>query len=264
MTRLGIVSDSHDHGLWLERYLKLCKRAKYDAVFHLVTAAKGAEQFYTTANNSARIETVEQAVALDDKILAAWTGHPHFRVIDNETNFEDKMKRLIKEIASFLGGPQPYEIERKFLIEYPDIAWLESLPNCSRIDVIQTYLTAKDGEERRIRQRGSEGHYMYFMTTKRGTGVKRIEVEKRLTKDEYLIALMETDVSRRPIRKTRYCLTWGIQYFEIDVYPFWQDKAIVEIELTDEHEPVELPPQLRVICEVTDDPEYKNARLAEM
>ena len=35
MTRLGIVSDSHDHGLWLERYLTLCKKEKYDAVFHL-------------------------------------------------------------------------------------------------------------------------------------------------------------------------------------------------------------------------------------
>ena len=35
MTRLGIVSDSHDHGLWLERYLALCKKEKYDAVFHL-------------------------------------------------------------------------------------------------------------------------------------------------------------------------------------------------------------------------------------
>ena len=239
-------------------------RDSYDAVFHLVTAAKGAEEFYTTANNTARIETVEQAVALDDKIIAAWTGHPHFRVIDNETDFEDKMKRLMKEIASFLGGPQPYEIERKFLIEYPDLEWLNSLPNCRRIDVIQTYLTAPEGEERRIRQRGCDGHYLYFMTTKRGSGLKRVEVEKRLTKDEYLIALMETDVSRRPIRKTRYCLTWGIHYFEIDVYPFWQDKAIVEIELTDENEAIEFPPQLHVIREVTDDPDYKNAHLAEV
>lgn len=32
-------------------------RDNYDAVFHLVTAAKGAEQFYTTANNAARTET---------------------------------------------------------------------------------------------------------------------------------------------------------------------------------------------------------------
>ena len=239
-------------------------RDSYDAVFHLVTAAKGAEQFYTTANNAARIETVEQAVALDDKIIAAWTGHPHFRVIDNETDFEAKMRRLIREIASFLGGPEPMEIERKFLIEYPDVAWLESLPNCSRIDLIQTYLTAPEGEERRIRQRGCGGHYLFFQTIKRGSGLKRVEIEKRLTKDEYLAAMMEADVNRRQIRKTRYCLTWGIQYFEIDVYPFWQDKAIVEIELSDEHAPIEFPPQLHIIREVTDDPEYKNAALAEI
>ena len=35
MTRLGIVSDSHDRGVWLERYLRLCRRKRYDAVFHL-------------------------------------------------------------------------------------------------------------------------------------------------------------------------------------------------------------------------------------
>ena len=101
-------------------------RDNYDAVFHLVTAAKGAEEFYTTANNSARTETVEEAAALDDKLISAWTGHPHLRVIDNTSTFEDKMKKLVAEIASFLGEPEPYEIERKYLIEYPDIKWLES------------------------------------------------------------------------------------------------------------------------------------------
>lgn len=35
MTRLGIVSDSHDRGIYLEQWLNLAKRARYDAVFHL-------------------------------------------------------------------------------------------------------------------------------------------------------------------------------------------------------------------------------------
>ena len=39
-------------------------RNNYDAVFHLVTAAKGAEAFYTTANNQARIETAEEAAEI--------------------------------------------------------------------------------------------------------------------------------------------------------------------------------------------------------
>ena len=88
----------------------------YDAVFHLVTAAKGASEFYTLANNSARTETIEEAIANDDKIISAWTGHSHFRVIDNSTDFKKKMQRFVTEISNFLGEPTPYEIERKFLI----------------------------------------------------------------------------------------------------------------------------------------------------
>lgn len=46
-------------------------RDNYGAVFHLVTAAKGAEKYYTTANNQARYETVEEARIADDKIIDA-------------------------------------------------------------------------------------------------------------------------------------------------------------------------------------------------
>lgn len=240
-------------------------RDNYDAVFHLVTAAKGAAAFYTTANNTARTETPEQAAALDDKLISAWTGHPHLRVIDNSSNFEDKIRRLIAEISSFLGEPEPFEIERKFLIEYPDIKWLESIPNCQRIEIIQTYLTSSGDEEVRVRQRGFDGHYVYFQTTKRKVSdIKRIEIERRLSEREYLRLLMNADTTRRQIRKDRYCLTYENQYFEIDVYPFWNDKAIAEIELSDENAEIKFPEQIRVIKEVTDDEAYKNASLAKI
>ena len=238
-------------------------RDGYDAVFHLVTAAKGAKEFYTTANNSARTETPEEAAELDDKLIAAWTGHPHLRVIDNATSFEDKMKRLVAEIAAFLGEPEPYEIERKYLIEYPDIKWLESQPNCRKAEIIQTYLKSENGEEIRVRQRGAGGRYMYYQTVKRTVSpLKRVEIEKRLTQEEYLRLLMTADTSKRQIRKDRYCLTYDNQYFEIDVYPFWNDRAIAEIELSDENADVRFPKQIRVIREVTDDESYKNAALA--
>jgi CYTH domain-containing protein len=70
--------------------------------------------------------------------------------------------------------------------------------------------------------------------------------------------------NKRQIRKTRYCLTYDNQYFEIDVYPFWADKAIVEIELSDEETPVRFPKELAVIREVTEDEDYKNASLATL
>ena len=238
-------------------------RDSYDAVFHLVTAAKGAAEFYTTENNAARTETPEQAAILDDKLISAWTGHPHFRVIDNSSDFNDKMRRLIAEISTFLGEPEPFETERKFLIEYPDIKWLENNPTCQRIEIIQTYLKSENGDEIRVRQRGYDGNYIYFKTTKRKVSeLKRIEIERRLTKEEYLNLLMESDTEKRQIRKTRYCLTYENQYFEIDVYPFWSDKAVMEIELSDENAKITFPEKIKVIKEVTDDEAYKNASLA--
>lgn len=240
-------------------------RDGYDAVFHLVTAAKGAGNFYTTANNSARTETPEQAAELDDKLIAAWTGHPHLRIIGNETDFEGKMKNLMREISSFLGEPEPMEVERKFLIEYPDISWLESMPSCQKVEIIQTYLSSDPSEEVRVRQRGLDGNYIYFQTIKRSIdGLRRVEIERRLSQREYLSLLMNADTTRRQIRKTRYCLTYENQYFEIDIYPFWNDRAIVELELSDENARISFPEKLTVIREVTDDPSYKNAALAQM
>lgn len=240
-------------------------RDNYDAVFHLVTAAKGAEECYTTANNTARRETVEEAARLDDKLISAWTGHPHFRVIDNATDFEKKLRRLISEIASFLGEPGPYEMERKYLIAYPDIQWLENEPKCQRIEIIQTYLKSDSDEEVRVRQRGINGNFVYYKAVKRKVSdIKRVEIEKRLSQAEYLTLLMDADTTKRQIRKTRYCLTYGSQYFEIDIYPFWKDQAIAEIELSDENTQVVFPEQIKVIKEVTADEAYKNASLAKL
>ena len=174
------------------------------------------------------------------------------------------MKRLISEISSFLGEPEPFEIERKYLIQYPNIKHLEAMPNCKKVDIIQTYLVSEDGHEYRIRQRGKEGNYIYYKTIKKKiSDIKRLELEKRLTKEEYLNLLMNADPSYRQIRKTRYCLTYDKFYYEIDIFPFWKDKAIMEIELKSEDEEVDFPPFIEVIQEVTNDERYKNRSLAK-
>lgn len=237
-------------------------RDNYDAIFHLVTAAKGAEQFYNL-DNAARTENIEQATLLDDRLIAAWTGHPHLRIVDNSTNFEDKMKRLLKEISNYLGEPEPYEIERKFLIEYPNIEYFESLPNCSKVQIVQTYLKSNENEEVRVRQRGCNGTYTYSRTRKISVSpIKRIELEERITSEEYIEALLNADTQKSQIIKDRYCIAYDNQYIEIDVYPFWNNQAIMEIELSDEFEEVRIPEFVHVIKEVTNDSNYKNSSLA--
>ena len=249
--------------LKMKRLSEIKVRDSYDAVFHLVTAAKGAEKYYNL-DNEARTETIEEAAKLDDSLIASWTGHPHLRIIDNSTDFESKMKRLIKEISNVLGEPEPYEIERKFLIEKPDLEYLDSLPNCEKVQIVQTYLKSNNDEEVRIRQRGSNSSFTYSKTRKITINdIKRIEIETRLTSEEYINELLNADPERGQIIKDRYCLSYNNQYFEIDIYPFWKDKAIVEIELSNENQKIDFPPFLEIIDEVTDDINYRNSEIAK-
>ena len=52
------------------------------------------------------------------------------------------------------------------------------------------------------------------------------------------------------------------QFFELDIYDFWTDRATLEIELSSEEEKVELPSFIEVIKEVTDDDRYSNRSLS--
>lgn len=183
-------------------------KARYDAVFHLVTAANGADKYYTTANNTARKEGIEEAVALDNKCIEAWNGHPHFRIIDNSTDFETKMKRLLNEIYCALGEPVPIEIERKFLIQKENIDCLSKFCPTAVCDITQFYLVGRNGFERRIRSFGIDGNYSYFYTKKKkNVGDGRIEIERKISQKEYLKYLSENiDTNINCIRKKGYVL----------------------------------------------------------
>lgn len=249
----------------LKRSSVMCQ---YDGVFHLVTAAQGAEQFYTTANNEVRSETPEQAIELDSKTMNCWVGHPHLRVIKNDgVNFDQKMTILMAEIMSLLGEPEPMEIERKFLIHMPDEKELVQKHGAVKTTILQTYLTSKDpNTERRVRMRGEPDDYTYYYTEKRKVSKgTREETERKISVKEYKQLIEEADKSKSPIKKDRYCFVYNGKYFELDIYPFWEywkDKAIVEIELKDINEQFEFPEFISMISEVTDDNRYSNANLA--
>ena len=105
--------------------------------------------------------------------------------------------------------------------------------------------------------------------------LKRYDYLESIFSDDALIIVghvvekPETDMTDRkelnlPTKEVELLKMNKNQYFEIDLYPFWDDKAIVEIELNDENQDIELPKQLKLIREVTDDPNYKNSSLANI
>lgn len=236
-------------------------RDRYDAVFHLVTAADGAEQYYTLENNQARSESPEQARELDKKTRDAWVGHSHLRVIDNSTGFKEKIDRLINEILSVMGLPIPIENERKFLVVRPSEEILKEL-KAVQLSICQSYLGSEEPEvERRIRQRGDGQNFSYYYTEKRKIeGSKRFEVERRISQKEYLSLLMDAEKS---VRKYRYCFLHSNVYFELDIFPDWKEEALVEIEVLDEKQEINFPEWISVIREVTSSAQYYNINLAK-
>lgn len=154
-----------------------------------------------------------------------------------------------------------FEIERKYLIEYPDLNILEDY---SKSDIAQTYLKTNDGMTSRVRERTSEGVTKYIFTEKkRITDVKCIENERELSKEEYEELLKLADTERRTVIKTRYCVPYNGRVVEVDIYPFWSDRAIAEVEMESEDEEVGLPDFIKVIREVTAERAYKNASIAK-
>lgn len=248
---------------------------RYDAVLHLVSAADGAEEFYEwndpnseeEGNNAARSEPPELARKMDLETRNAWTGHPHLRIFDNTVTFEEKVNNVIKEVFSLLGEPEPMEIEKKFLIKKPTEDELERLGYVSKTNIIQTYLKDRDETERRVRQRGTKKDgYSFFYTEKEdvktGKGMERIERERKISPKEYINYLSEVDTSLHQISKVRYCFVYASRYFELDVYPFSDDYAILEVELNSTEEKMELP-NLKILKEVTGDKRYRNHALAK-
>lgn len=238
-------------------------RDEYDAVFHLVTAAKGARQFYTCENNSARFETAEEAVLVDDALIAAWTGHPHLRIIGNESGFEQKMEKLMAEISNVLQESAPLETKRKFLISHPDSDLLKSMPHARKIEIKQTFLESDGDEEKYLCQRGENGSCICTLTIKQPHGkAEWIETEKRISLREYQDLLRFTDPKRAPLIKERYCMSENGHYFEADLYPFSKDQAILEAEQNSLDENFEIPSCFNALKEVTEDPRFSDSRLA--
>lgn len=84
--------------------LPMLRDNRYDAILHMVTAADGAEQFYSSINNVARYESHEEAREKDQKLREAYMGHSRWMLIDNKgKDFDSKIKTVKENVHYILG-----------------------------------------------------------------------------------------------------------------------------------------------------------------
>ena len=70
---------------------------------HMVSAANGAEDFYSCDDHSARFEGLELARERDKRAMEAWEEHPYVDVVDNRADFENKLRRLVDVVVKRIG-----------------------------------------------------------------------------------------------------------------------------------------------------------------
>ena len=167
----------------------------------------------------------------------------------------------VSELAAELGRRSSrgnMEIEHKYLLKRLPMATTDA----PSVEIEQGYLPGEKLVERLRRIRFADGAEKWFRTIKAGKGLERVELEEEADAD--LSRAMWQLTQGRRLLKRRYSirqsddLVWEVDEF-LD-----RELVLAEIELATPDTVFELPPWLQEVLdrEVTDEPEYSNARLA--
>jgi AAA domain len=214
---------------------------RYDAVFHLVTAADGAPHYYSLENNKVRTETAEEAIAVDKRTQRAWVGHPHLYVIDNSTEFEAKMSRLVDTLSKIVGLPSNLKRRSaKFLLaSAPDVSRFPAEIDFQEFEVEKIYLqqspttttsistgTSQKTNYSFIRRRtnidsttGLRLGSVYQHTAAHYAGDDELIEQKRIISErEYAAARQTADPCRHVVRQRRISFLYDKQSFAVHRY----------------------------------------------
>lgn len=234
-------------------------RNSYDAIFHLKSIAKGNPKLFDKTNHNDTIDS-SLAIALDDKIIDAWIAHANYRMIDYAISIEDKANKLIHEISKFLNEDERFYIEKKYLINIPDISCLDNLGGCSKVKMTLTYLNGSTEQcDIKLLLRNEDGKKFYQKIIKGNNKKSTIT----LSAEEYIDELDNRIPNRCQIVKYRYSFIYRSVYYKIDVFED-KDFSILEVDLLGNHEVVHFPPFIEVIKDVSDDANYKNYNISKI
>ena len=136
---------------------------RYDAVIHMVTAAKAENGIYTLENNAARTESKEEAILLDQKTLQAWSGHSNLKIVENEEEFSEKVNTVLDFCLEAIDLQVAFRNQRKYIIDSNTVEFIQFKQLCSKSKIHQFYLDCPDNPyEFRIRNTEIDNKHYYY------------------------------------------------------------------------------------------------------
>lgn len=197
---------------WNENFLN---HDRYDKIIHLVSAANGAEEFFTL-ENEARSEGIKEARRLDSKIQEVWFNNPRYVIIDNSnTSFVQKIDKVFAEIGSVVSLPTSRFV-RKFLLKnfFEPSQFDKDIQFCNYQEkVIYLPKTQNDTISFIIKRTyDTFNKIMLTYKTRYLTDIeeKRVETSKQITDIAFEGLFNQRDTSKREI--TKNCYTFRMEH----------------------------------------------------
>ena len=228
---------------------------RYDLILNLVSR----KDFYTTENNAARSEDLEQALRLGKKTLEAWLGHKNLKIVPPKDDINDKIKEVLNYINEVLEEQQVKSQKKYYVnLETTDIERLKSISKVANIE--QSYLESSDDVEKRIRKitMGGATTYNYTIHKYLEDGRKVKISDQAINKKTYEELLEFKNKKKKTIIKDRYYFPYKDKYFTLDIM---DDYGILEINISNE-EKIELPSFIGIEDDVTDNYDFQNYNIA--
>ena len=243
---LGRLPKKHTINEFLERY---------DLILNLVSR----RDLYTTDNNPARSEDVDEALRLGDATLNAWIGHKNIKIIFPKDDINDKIHEVLNAVNEVLNEKE-VKRQEKFVVSLEGSDLDKVLGLARRCDIVQTYLEGDENVERRLRKTTMNGvsryNYTVYSILEDGTKVK--VSDEAISRKLYEKLLEFQDNNLNSISKTRYYFPWKGEYFSLDIMDGY---GILEVNVV--RDDILLPPFLNVLENVSNNPDFQNKNIAK-
>ena len=250
-----IDNDGFNRLLQYNNLSKIDLLDHYDTVIHLVTAAKGAEKYYTLDNNGARTETIDEARVKDELAMISWSEHTNLHIVDNSTDFDEKINRVINIVSKSIGSNIVVRKQRKYLVDISNLSQ-EFYNYYSPIEIEQSYMI--DNEyEKRLRRRNIDGvnKYYYTVQSQDRKGSSIVHTDRKISENEYY-ELLNSNNFDKTITKIRYSFVYNNEQYRLDIF---DNMCILESNYDSN---LILPSGINILSEITNNEEYYNANLA--
>jgi len=178
--------------------------------------------YFTLLIDATRREDLELARTIDFRLRESYIGHPHLYIVDNSTDFEGKINRVMDIVMRRVGAPKPLGTKRRFLINgaITNSSLTQLGVSFVETEIDQIFLDqTNQHEQNQLRKlKTKDGSTTYQVSTRSFADGKESLMLRSITGKTYLSLQAHKKEDMSEIKKNVRSFVYKNHYFEIVTY----------------------------------------------